>query len=154
MLREPARQFALFRAYRDLGPLRSHGALADTLDDPPAPRTLSQYAKRWSWDARAVAWDDELARVEDEERLAAIREMHSTHSRAARALVQVALRGLRDVDPESMTAADVARLLDLGARLERETLTTSVEELQGRTPHDVAEDDPWEAIARDLAPPS
>jgi hypothetical protein len=43
--------------------------------------------------------------------------------------------------------------LELGARLERETLTVSVAELQGFTGADSGGEDPWEAIARELAPP-
>lgn len=150
---EPARLFELFRQYRDIGPARSTQLLAERDDVDLAERTIYKYARRWSWDARAVAWDDELARIEDEQRLIAIREMHSTHVHAAQTALQMALRGMAHVDPTELTATDIARLLDLGSRLERETLTVSVEELQGRPQHDDAADDPWNAIARELAPP-
>jgi hypothetical protein len=46
----------------------------------------------------------------------------------------------------------VARLLELGAKLERSTLIVSVEELQGLDVGESDEEDPWERIARELDP--
>lgn len=47
-----------------------------------------------------------------------------------------------------MSASDVARLLELGTKLERATLTVSVEDLQrdGGLPVD----DPWQGITDEL----
>lgn len=78
--------------------------------------------------------------------------MHQTHARAARALVGIALRGLQGLDVEQLTASDVAKLLDLGTRLERETLTVSVEELQGKATHAYEDADPFRQIADAFRP--
>ena len=71
--------------------------------------------------------------IEDAERLESIRSMHSNHRTAARAVQAFALAALQLLDVDGMTPAHVARLLDLGTRIERQVLTTTVEP---RTPAD------------------
>jgi hypothetical protein len=142
---ETTRAYAAFREYRDLGPRRTLSGLASV-----TARNARTWSRRHHWTARATAWDDEVARVEDLDRLDALRTMHGNHSRAARVLQQFALSALQGLDAETVSAADVARLFELGAKLERLTLSQSVEELQGRTPTS-ALDDPWTRIANELA---
>lgn len=142
---ETSKAYAAFRSFRDLGPKRR------IVDCPGAtPRMARLWAKRHHWTARATAWDDESARVEDLDRLDALRSMHGNHARAARVLQSFALSALQGLDAGTVSAADVARLFELGAKLERLTLSQSVEELQGRTPTG-ASDDPWTRIANELA---
>lgn len=131
-----------FRQYRDLGPTRTMDRLS--ISNTSARR----WSGKWDWVARAGAWDDELRMVEDAERVEAIRTMHRTHQRAGRAATQIALRALQQLRPESMSPGEVVRLLDLGARLERDGLTTAVE---GQGVGDLPGEDPWERIARELA---
>jgi len=137
--------YSAFRQYRDLGPRRTVHQLIEISGDS---------ARKWSikhhWAARSTAWDDEVARVEDLDRLDALRTMHGNHARAARALQGFAMQALAGLDAQTTSAADIARLFELGARLERLTLSQSVEELQGRTPHHDT-DDPWTRIADGLA---
>lgn len=69
-----------------------------------------------------------------------------------------ALAALARMEPEQIPPYAAAKLLELGARLERETLLVSVEELQGvfpaHLPHLGAPvDDPWERISRELTAP-
>jgi hypothetical protein len=112
-------------------------------------RSVQRWSSQWDWLARATAWDDETHLLDDRRRLEAIRTMHDTHQRAARAAIGKALAALAATAPEDIPASAAARLLELGTALERETLTVSVEALQGvaRAEH---EPDPWEAIAREL----
>lgn len=141
---ETPRAYDGFRRYRDAGPLRSLAVV----DDIPLA-TVQRWSSQWDWSARAVAWDDELHQLADRERLEAIRKMHDTHAQAGRVVMAKALSALAQLDIEDIPAYAAARLLELGARLERDTLLTSVEELQGKgTPEDGV--DPWEAIAREL----
>lgn len=144
---EPARAHVYFRRFRDLGPLRS----LDVLVDPDARvfiQTLRKWQRTHDWRDRAQAWDDAVARQEDQARLEAIRGMHDRHQRAGRLAQQKALEALLGVPASEIPPYAAARLLELGTRLERDTLTTSVEELQGRTPP--APEDPWEQVAREL----
>lgn len=141
---ESTKAYASFRQFRDLGPNRS-------LSRMPADerRSSTRWSALWDWQARATAWDDQQAMIEDAERLDALRNMHRTHQIAARAALSIALTALRELDPATMTAAEIARLIELGARLERLTLTQSVQELQGLGA--VGSDDPWDRIAHELS---
>ena len=147
---EWARAHAAFRLFRDLAPAdRKFETVAEQTE--MSVRQLRAWASRWDWRDRADAWDDECHRIEDQERLDLIRQMHANHRQAGRAAMWKALQALNTLDPAAMPANAVARLLELGARLERNTLLVSVEELQGVEDDESAED-PWERIARELDP--
>lgn len=145
--REPARAYEYFRRFRDLGPLRQLDALVDEAAGVRRA-TLAEWQRRNDWRDRAAAWDAEVHRLEDQRRLEAIRAMHDVHQRAGRIVLAKALRALEAVPAEEVPPYAAARLLELGARLERDTLTVSVEQLQGVTPPPA--EDPWEAVAREL----
>ena len=64
-----------------------------------------------------------------------------------------ALQELTLIEQGTMPPSVIARLLELGAKLERSTLIVSVEELQGiAVEPDEDTEDPWERIARELDP--
>lgn len=146
--RESARHYEAFRMYRDAGPMRRLEPIAEHYG--VTLRAVQMWLKNHDWAARALAWDDECHAVEDRQRLESIRQMHDTHSRAAKAAIGKALAALAAIPPADLPAGAAVRLLEVGTRLERETLTTSVEELQGVARAVVPAEDPWEAIAREL----
>jgi hypothetical protein len=77
--------------------------------------------------------------------------MHRTHQVAARSALTLALHALREMSPESMTVSEIVRLLDLATRLERDTLSSSVEQLQAAAGLLMLDDDdPWQRIADEL----
>jgi hypothetical protein len=145
---ETARAYDAFRRFRELGAARNLGAIAKSAG--VALRTVQRWSEDHLWFERAVAWDDEVHMLDDRRRLDALRTMHDTHQKAGRALQHKALAALAALDPDQIPAYAAARLMELGARLERETLTVSVEELQGAAKSGDAVSDPWEAIAREL----
>lgn len=145
--REPGRAYEFFRRYRELGPLRQLDALVDE-SAGITRRTLLKWSRTYDWKDRATAWDDEVHRVDDARRLEALRVMHDRHQRAGRAALAKALAALSRIEPDQIPPYAAARLLELGARLERDTLTVSVEDLQGITAPPA--EDPWETIAREL----
>jgi hypothetical protein len=148
---EPTKAHAAFRLFRDLpGVQRSVAAVAGRVGI--SERRAREWALEWDWRGRADAWDDACHRIEDAERLEAIRAMHRVHRRAGRAAIDKATEALRLIDPQEMPATAVARLMELGAKLERSTLIVSVEELQGLDDVEVDVEDPWERIARELDP--
>jgi len=148
MEHETARAYDAFRRFRELGAMRNLQTIADAIGSPLG--TVEKWSERWRWFERAIAWDDEIHQLDDRRRLEAIRTMHENHQRAGRAAMAKALAALNNLDPTEIPAYAAARLLELGARLERETLTTSVEALQGISSTAPAPEDPWEAIAREL----
>ena len=151
MTDEPDQAYGAFRIYRDMPTTaRSTTAVATQLNR--SERTVRHWALHFSWSNRAHAWDDQRHAIEDDERLEAIRSMHAIHRRAGRAAVVTAVQALSQLQPGDLTPPTIARLLELGAKLERSTNIVSVEELQGLTEDEEAED-AWERIARELSPP-
>lgn len=117
-------------------------------------RSIRRWALTWNWHERADAWDEACHAVDDQERLEAIRQMHGVHRRAGRAAVLKALQALNMLTPEQIvdSPSTIARLLELGTKLERSTLIVSVEELQGLEVEDEDTLDPWDRIAQELDP--
>lgn len=150
---EPATAYEAFRLYRDLTPSQRTNIAAVAEQSDMSTVDCLACATEWNWRVRAETWDEVCHRIDDAERLDAIRQMHAVHRRAGRAALTKAVQALNQLQPEEMTPPQIARLLDLGARLERSTLIVSVEELQGLDVLEVEdEDDPWERIARELDP--
>ncbi len=148
---EPTRAYAAFRIFRDLSPAqRNLATVAQQVNC--SERRARHWAQEWSWRERAGAWDDACHRTEDQERLDAIRSMHAVHRRTGRAAIDKAMQALSLVEPEHIPVSTIARLIELGAKLERSTLIVSVEELQGIEVEDEETEDPWERIARELDP--
>jgi hypothetical protein len=131
---ESDKAFHAFCAYRDLGPLRSLANAGQVLGKAKA--TLEQWSAKWAWVRRCSAWDDESDRLGRErdsfERREARRTMLDAHARHGAALHEVGatVLGLYDIsDPETadvarariakMSALDGARLMVLGAEMER-----------------------------------
>ena len=148
---ESTKFYGAFRIFRDLPPTQRRLATVGE-QSHISERRCRSLAVEWNWRERADAWDDACHVVEDAERLEAIRQMHSTHRRAGRAAMVKALQALQYLAPDNLTPANIARLMELGAKLERSTLIVSVEELQGIEVEDEEADDPWDRIARELTP--
>lgn len=148
---EPAKIHGAFRLYRDAPPSqRDIAKVAEHVGI--SARRAREWAVQWEWRQRADAWDDACHRVEDSERLDAIRAMHAIHRQAGRVALVKAMDALAGIEPDAMSVTAAARLLELGAKLERSTLIVSVEELQGLDYEEPETDDPWDRIARELDP--
>jgi hypothetical protein len=148
---EPTKDYVAFRIYRDLPVLqRKLTTVAERADI--SERQARILANRWDWRDRVAAWDDRVHQTEDHERLEAIRQMHQLHRAAGRSAMSKALQALQMLQPEELTPGQIARMMDLGAKLERNTLLVSVEELQGFDLEDEESEDAWERIARELDP--
>jgi hypothetical protein len=149
---EPAKAYAAFRTFRDMPSLkRSTTVIAGQID--LSERRVRALANKWDWFERAAAWDDACHQIEDQERLEAIRAMHALHRRAGRLAIAKAMAALNLLTPEAITQPTaIARLLEMGTRLERNTLLVSVEEMQGLEVIEEEGEDPWDRIARELDP--
>lgn len=141
---ETPRAYDAFRRFRDAGPRRAVEPIAD------AAEVSLNTAKRWSarhlWHTRAEAWDDHCHRIEDEGRLDKLRKMHADHVKAGQIAILKAMQALAGMPANQIPAGAAARLLELGVRIERNTLTVTPEDLLGQIDGE-AEVDPWDAIA-------
>ena len=115
---ETARQFGFFRVYRDLPVLRR--SLAKVAEQLGCSQTYVQrLSSRNHWTERVGAFDAAQDRAEQKLREPQIREMRKRHAELAAAALERAREGLESLDPHSMRAADIARLLEVAGRLER-----------------------------------
>jgi AraC-like DNA-binding protein len=115
---ETVRQYGFFRVYRDLPPLeRSLAKVAQQLGC--SPQYVQRLSSRNRWVDRVEAFDIEQDRVEQQQRGRRIQEMRQRQANLAATALEKARQGLANLDPESMKAGEIARLLEIAARLER-----------------------------------
>jgi hypothetical protein len=131
---ESDKAFEAFALYRDLGPVRSAGTVAEELGKSRA--LIERWSSRWGWVERSGAWDDEADRLRRErdlvERQEARKSMIAAHAKGGAALHALGSTALDRFDLsnpetaeqaraliESMRPLEAARLMEIGARLER-----------------------------------
>lgn len=86
---EPARAFAAFCVYRDMGPQRSIRKAEPIIRAAGngARKTVHQWSSKWGWASRAPAYDAMLDRERVAERVGEVRKMEDRHA-------QISLAGL------------------------------------------------------------
>lgn len=147
--KESPQAYQAFRMYRDSGSSRNQAAVVEGMG--VAEQTVKNWSSKHNWRERALAWDDECARVEDRQRLDNIRTMYDQHRRVGRVAIAKALAALQQLPADHIPAGAAARLLELGIRVERQTLSTTPEDFLGvRDDTDV--EDAFAALARELLP--
>ena len=106
---EGPQAFRAFAAYRDSGANGAKRSLQKTAEsltksngEPYSVGTLKDWSRKWSWQARVDAWDDEQDREIQRELVKGIAQL-----------------ALRRIPVDEMTPTDVARLVDVAAKLER-----------------------------------
>ena len=123
---EGPQAFRAFAAYRDSGANGAKRSLQKTAEsltksngEPYSVGTLKDWSRKWSWQARVDAWDDEQDREIQRELVKGIAQMRKNHVGTAKAMLEKALLALRRIPVDEMTPTDVARLVDVAAKLER-----------------------------------
>ena len=131
---ESGQAYTAFCLYRDLGPRRSldeasrrYHSTAPEGDDaasgrrPRASGRIRRWAERWNWNARALAWDQELERLKRREQVEAEREMNERHAKESMMLQNKAIERLRQLRPEELRPRDLLAFLVEALKLERLT---------------------------------
>lgn len=151
---ETARAFEAFGIYRDLGPGRSIAKVGEILGK--SDQALEPWSATWGWGERSLAWDDEADRNQRkrdaEERALSRRRMLDDHGRAGRAMVAIGASALQRFDASDpanaaaaraaigqLSAAEAARLIETGAKMERLARGESTERLEIREAMDWVE---------------
>ncbi|MDR1439920.1 MAG: hypothetical protein LBJ10_07910 [Clostridiales bacterium] len=115
---EGAKAFAAFAAYRDMGAGdRSIRKVAQNL--AKSATAIKEWSARWEWQNRCAAWDAELDRLAREEQKKELLKMRGRHAQIGSALIAKAARALMAIGDGDVKAADIARMADVGAKLER-----------------------------------
>jgi hypothetical protein len=114
---ESRQAFQAFAIYRDMGPARSLQKVAQQLSKSLA--LMKRWSEKWSWVARAAAWDAELDRKTREAQEKARAEMAERHAQEAMMLQKKGLELLKQLDPNSASWNEAIKLVTEGAKLER-----------------------------------
>jgi hypothetical protein len=143
---ESSKAFEAFRQYRDLGITRSlrrvEEILAEDRTAGPGPSMVRDWSSRWQWVARADAWDREEDRRRRADRDRALADAARTQAMAGTIMLGAALRRMRGdpsnpdapvlpLDLNDLDANDVARLAEVGAKLQRAGLGDTPLDLKG-----------------------
>lgn len=76
-------------------------------------------AERWSWRARADAWDQAEIDRRRQEHAEALATMHERHAQIAVLFQQRAIERIRGMDPSELSATAVATWFDVAVKVER-----------------------------------
>lgn len=115
---ESGPRWEAFQAYRDMPPgKRSLPKLAKELGK--SLRLVAKWSSQDSWVSRCEEYDRYLDAQAQARRIEGIADMNKRHINAAETILKKAVDGLKFIDPEDMKASDVAKLVDVAAKLER-----------------------------------
>jgi hypothetical protein len=114
---ESALAYGQFAMYRDMGRTRTLAQAAELLTR--SHPYLRAVAAAGHWADRAAAWDREQDRVYAEQLVQRRRDMAERHARIATGFLAKVVTRLTTLDPSELSAADLVRMTDLAAKLER-----------------------------------
>ncbi len=128
----------LFGLYVELGPGRSLKQLHErlsTLGATVSLATLKRYSARFDWQARLAELAAESSERRREGAIERVSQVNERHLQLARALLGAGGTALQrllgsEVRLASLKPNDIARLLDLGLRAERQTMILEVDRRQ------------------------
>ncbi len=128
---ESSKAFEAFCLYRDMGTERSIRKVAQNLSK--STTLIRGWSSKYNWVERATLYDAELDRQAREKRQKEILEMRDRHAKLATQLLTKAAKGLLKLSDEDISANDVARLVEVGAKLERLSRGESTENVNQKT---------------------
>ena len=138
---ETSKQFEAFVIYRDMGEDRSLSKVAQQLSK--SKQLLTRWSSANNWVERCTEWDREQDRILRLEQIKDIKKMRKRHADTGTLMVAVAQKALQKmIDPETkqlkddVTANEIARLVEVGSKLERLSrgdTSEVIEERQGES---------------------
>jgi hypothetical protein len=121
---ESAKAFDAFSRYRDLLAKRTFEAVARQLQCSGA--NVRRWALQWNWADRVWAYDSYLDEQDRSEQVRERREMRKRQAHLGVTMQSIAAQGLKELQdrmqqklPLNLEPSDIARMMDVGARLER-----------------------------------
>ena len=82
-------------------------------------RTIANQSAKWDWVRRCEAYDAHVDRMNREANEAAIRKMKQDHALLAQQMIRKATRRLLTMPDDEISAAELARIVDVGVKVER-----------------------------------
>ncbi len=127
---ESSQAWSAFQTYRDAQPEeRSYAKVAEAT--ARSRRLVERFASRWSWRARAAAFDAQADKAAREKWQRERIELKREQLAVGRALVAEGVRWLQHADSTEWKAKDGVRVLELGFRLQQLTFGEATE-IKGR----------------------
>jgi hypothetical protein len=122
MPNETGPSWAAFVVYRDSGPTRTLEAAAKAVGKHRS--TLNDFARRWDWQPRALAWDAEVDRQRRAAFLRLQRETIKTHVEAAVKLRKLAMKAVDKIDASMLATEprDALAFLQAAIKIEQTSL--------------------------------
>lgn len=111
-----------FVVFRDAGPTRTLEAVAKAVGKHSS--TLGEFARRWDWGPRAMAWDAEVDRQRRAAFLHLQRQTIKKHVAAAVKLRELAMDAIDGIDAEALSAEprDALAFLQAAVKIEQAAL--------------------------------
>ena len=128
---ETEKAFAAFVEYRDMGADRSHAKVAQKLGKTKG--LIDRWGRTHGWAVRIEAWTDEQDRQTREELTKGITNMRKNHVDIAKQMLIKSLKALQMIPVEEMSMQDIARAVDIAAKLERLSRGEVTERTEGST---------------------
>lgn len=136
---EGPQAFKAFAAYRDSGIGGQRRSLTKTAQSlkksdgtPYSDGTLKQWSWKHNWQERVDAFDEYMDKQMQDELRKGRAAMLKNHVDIAQAMLVKALKGLQKIPPEELTAQDIARMVDIAAKLERISRGEATERTEGK----------------------
>lgn len=82
-------------------------------------RTIANQSAKWDWVRRCEAYDAHVDRMNREANEAAIRKMKQEHALLAQQMIRKATSRLLTMPDDEISAAELARIVDVGVKVER-----------------------------------
>lgn len=127
---ETPKQFEAFKIYRDMGEERSITKVANQLSKTRP--LLTRWSSANNWVERCRAWDNEQDRLLLIEQRKEIKKMRKRHADLAYAMLLKSAKALKTIPDDEIKPQDVARLVDVGSKLERLSRGDSSEVVEQR----------------------
>lgn len=130
---EGPKPWEAFVLYRDM-PDRALRKVAKQLNK--SLTIIGRWSSEWNWTERVAAWDNEKDRIARKAHTDEIAKMRKRHAKLAADMLEKSAAALKSMKPERMKPQDVARMVDIAAKLEKLSLgdvTEVIEERDGGT---------------------
>jgi hypothetical protein len=126
---ETPQAFEAFVIFRDMEGKRSYKRVSEQLQK--SETLIGRWGRKHRWQSRREAWEDEQDRLVREELIKGITTMRKTHTAIAGQMLVKALKALQSLPVEDMTMQDIARAVDVAAKLERLSRGEATERTEG-----------------------
>ena len=129
-----------FVVYRDAGPTRTVESAAQTVGKSRS--TMAEFAKRWDWQPRVLAWDAEVDRQRREAFLQLQRQTIKKHVEAAVKLRKLAMEAVDNINASMLASEprDALAFLQAAIKIEQTSLGLSTENVNhtaNRSPEEI-----------------